>query len=609
MFRLSDYFKSARGFTILESLIAFTAFTVVLGGYWQFMQSQNREIKTVTQRSQADEATTMAIQSITGDIKSARREGVQIDNSGTNIGMFRFTVNPDPKKSDQLYIEKVEYRYDRFQKTLTRTAYNVDYNERSGNFDVKGVKDTKTFKNLTSVKFKKIPIPNMASSQHVLGVGIEAEAQIDNVLLGHPQKSFNQDIVYVKDEVAYHNQPHWNKNPIFSNKIVSLTLTPPLTLDFSSSLDIIKWANNLKTLVPGLLEDAGKTLTERVMVGLTGKVLDQANDLYSRFASDAAVNGMIANVRNNFMKTVYDKSNDPKLAAAAGFMKDVLMSGNAGAALKDKVLNRLVTDSDIENFLGANAHGMMDLTHVNNRLIDVGVISRDEWRYVQDFKNNAEHDQARYMAIIGKVKNQIYDGIGTADKFSQMVNNYSNCLTDKMRLELKSGVLSKVTGAVAQEIARIKMPEVSQLLKDSTGIKTVLEDPKLDPAAKLVLDGVLSLVDQGMNQLIGKVAQEASQKIISEVQSKFENMDDAITKASQNAPDMVNSTIGLMSKKFLVGEKYDEATKKFLPGANNYYKQLFDGFNLPTPKLDDDKAAQGLLDKFYAENNLNNPFK
>ncbi|OQA75679.1 MAG: hypothetical protein BWY32_03252 [bacterium ADurb.Bin243] len=621
MIRFHSLNKRSAGFTFLEMLIALTAFTFVIGGYTTF----------ITQTSQANEAASLVVQAMTFDIKSAKRGDiltgnesapivtpcVTISGDGKSIVIIRSVENPEIKKSDQLTLEKIEYSYDQAKKMVNKTVTKMNFVKAAKSqdgkkvfslFDYGEVKQTKSYKNISKLEFKDIPIPGKESTTHTLGVGIEAEASLDNNLIGKAQVGKAHNIIFISDEVAYSNQPSWNVNPVFSNNLVSITLSPPLTMDFSSALDIINWAKNFKTLIPDLVKDAKDQILEKVMIALTGRVLEEAQNLYSKFINDAQINAMINSVKGNFIDLVNKASSDPNLCAAAAILTDVINSGNAGEAMKNAILNRALAAADIDNIL----------TKYGEKLKDAGTITGAELRKYITFKDPTERiageiagTQAEYTALVDKVRNKIYTALPDESKISDMVNSYVVGLSDKLRLAMKEEVIATLATEVITKFVTEKVDEVLELVLSSSGLQTVFDDPKLDDAGKAILTEVLGMLKDQVKGLTGGLVRDIAENIKKEVQTQFKNKDEALAKAAENMPDAVNSIVALLSKKFLVAEKWDAAAKKFIPNPNatNYLDKIFKGFNMPLPKFDADKDAQNALDQFYAKENLDNPFK
>ncbi len=619
------------GFTFLEMLITLTAFTFVIGGYTSYMATQNRQVTTITQHSQANEAAMLALQAMTSDIKSAKRGDiltgsesapivtpcVSLSDGGQAITIIRSVQNPEIKKSDQLFLEKVEYRYNSTKKTVDKTVVGMDFLKAAKSPDGKtvfslfrygGIESKKSYKNITKLQFKDIPIPGKESTSHTLGVGIEVESSLDNNLIAQAQVGKAHNIIFINDEVAYQNQPNWNVNPVFSNNLVNITLSPPLTMDFGSALDIINWAKNFKTLIPDLVKDAKDQILEKVMIGLTGKVLGEAQNLYSKFITDSNINSMINSVKGNFIDLVNNASKDPNLCAAAAILTDAINSGNAGEALKNAILAKALTAADIDAAIGK----------YGQKLKNAGTITEAELRKFITFKDPTKRvsdeiigTHAEYTAIVDKVRNKIYTALPDESKISDMVNSYVVGLSDKLRLAMKEDIKLTIATEVITKAVNEKIEEVLDGVINGSGLKTVFDDPKLDDAGKVILNEVLGLLKGQITGLCGNLIREIADKIASEVQTQFKDKEEALQKAAENMPDPVNSMVSLLSKKFLVAETWDTATQKFIPkpGAVNYLDKIFKGFNMPLPKFDADKDAQGALDSFYAKENLDNPFK
>ncbi|MEZ7890405.1 MAG: hypothetical protein QMC67_01530 [Candidatus Wallbacteria bacterium] len=615
------------GFTILETLIAATALVMVFGSYFTFMSGQNKQIQTITQRSEADENCSRVLQYLSSDIKSAKRECLEADSTG-NIKIIRFTDTADKSKSDQLYLEKVEYKYDSAKREITRTARKLDYDTKSNTFKENDVYATNTFKNISKIALKKINMPDALnkSGKHILGLGIEIESEIKNSLVGQAQLAHNQDVIYVKDEIAYQNQPNWNVNPIFSKKLVNITLSPPLEIDFASALEVVPWAKNLKNGIPAMIEDAKKQILDDAMTALSSKAFEKANEMFGKFVNESTIGQSIARAKNTFLTTVKDKLKEPKFVAAAAMLQGAFFKGVAiGEDLKNKILNKTLSDAEIRKFIGDNFGTLRNI-----------VISDLEFKFLKDYEANIEKLAEKYSnppiigfgnllqgklpidkysEILTRVKNLIYDAIGTQQQFADMVNAYTTSLTEDFRGTLKNDFVSNLSFSIVETVVKAKINDAAKLIKVSSGLEKVIENVKTEDKYKdvrdiavPVLEEVGQLIDSGLGKVLNAIANQVLDKIKSEMQENFKDADDAIAKAASNIPDAVNSTISMLSKKFLLGENFNAKDGKFIADAGkNYLKELYDGFKLPMPDIGNDKETKDLVNKYYSNNGLDKP--
>lgn len=612
MFNFFQRIKCGRGFTILETLMAMTALLAVFSSYFMFTQSQNREVKTVTQRSKADENTMMAIQVISADVKSAKLEGVAIDQSGKSMSIMRYFDNPDIKKSDQLYLQQVDYAYDQSKKTITRTITKLEYNEKNNSFDKKGSVLTNTFKDISSFNLKKIPLYEKGEKnydakydKHTLAVAVEVESRFGNDLIGKDQVSYNQDIFYVREEVAFKNQPHWNKNPIFSNKLVNITLSPPATVDFASSLDIVKWANNFKNIIPNLIDDGKQFLYDATMGKLSSEFLAKANELFGKYATPDNIQKMIQGVQGDLINCVEEKD-----VAAAAILRDALFAPvGVGEALKNKILNKALTDQDILSVLDKYNYNQV-FGGLKNKLVDKGVLSQADFNYLEEFKKDHVNDQNRYMNILAGVKNKIYASLPTVDKFSGMVRGCSGMVIEKMKDVLHKDAIGMMTGTLVRGIVEENLNPVIENIKSESGLDAAINESIKDDVGKEILNQAVGLLESGIKGAVGKLVGNVVEDIAKKTAGKFKNKDEALQDAQKNVPNPVAGTVSVLAQKFMLGETWDKDKREFVknPNARNYVEDLFKGFNLEVPTPENDKAVQGELDKFYADNNLQNPF-
>ena len=328
----------------------------------------------------------------------------------------------------------------------------------------------------------------------------------------------------------------------------------------------------------------------------------------SKFINESGINSMMNSVKGNFVDLVKNATSDPNLCAAAALLSDAFNNGNVGEALKNKILNKTLAATDIDNML----------VQYGQKLKDAGTLTNAELRKFITFKDPSQKffgevagTQAEYTAIIDKVRGKVYDALPTEAKISDMVNSYVVGLSDKLRLAMKDDIKITIASAVITKVVGDKIDEVLELVLDSSGLQTVFDDPKLDDVGKALLNEILGMLKTQIKGLGSNLVREVSDNIAKEIATKFKDKEEALQKAGENMPDAVNSMISLLSKKFLVGEKWDAAAKKFIPNPNatNYLDKVFKGFNLPLPAFDADKDAQDALDQFYAKENLDNPFK
>lgn len=619
--------RQKSGFTILETLIAATALVMVFGSYFTFMSGQNKQIQTITQRSEADENCSRVLQYLSSDIKSAKRECLEADSTG-NIKIIRFTDTADKSKSDQLYLEKVEYKYDSAKREITRTARKLDYDTKSNTFKEKDVYATNTFKNISKIALKKINMPDALnkSGKHILGLGIEIESEIKNSLVGQAQLAHNQDVIYVKDEITYQNQPNWNVNPIFSKKLVNITLSPPLEIDFASALEVVPWAKNLKNGIPAMIEDAKKQILDDAMAALSSKAFEKANEMFGKFVNESTIGQSIARAKNTFLNTVKDKLKEPKFVAAAAMLQGAFFKGVAiGEDLKNKILNKTLSDAEIRKFIGDNFGTLRNI-----------VISDLEFNFLKDYEANIEKLAEKYSnppllgvgnllqgklpidkysEILTRVKNLIYEAIGTQQQFADMINAYTTSLTEDFRGTLKNDFVSNLSFSIVETVVKTKINDAAKLIKVSSGLEKVIENVKTEDKYKdvrdiavPVLEEVGQMIDSGLAKVLNAIANQALDKIKSEMQENFKDADDAIAKAASNIPDAVNSTISMLSKKFLLGENFNAKDGKFIVDAGkNYLKELYDGFKLPMPDIGNDQETKDLVNKYYSNNGLDKP--
>ncbi len=614
MIKLSSFFKTKTGFTILETLMALTAFSMVIASYVKFTSSQNQQVTTMVQHSQTAENTTMVIQYLSGDIKSARRGEifistpagplltpcVKISSSGQSISIFRFIENPDIKASDKISMEKIESVYNPATREFVRSVYKVDFAKTFKKddkiFEMYTVGDIKSknnpVKNVEAIKLKRIPIPGMESTSHTMAVGIEVESKMANVLVADAQKSKNQDIIYIKDEVAYKNQPNWNVNPVFTKEIVGVTLSPPQKLDFASAVDAFKWVTNFKTLIPDLLTDAKKMLMDKLMLALVDKLMVHADELYSKYVNDSQIQNMINQTKNNFAKIMYDAADNAKktsVGIAAALVGDYVdAAGNQAEVIKNKILNRALTNAEIEALIQKHSGDFRRFG------IDVN--------YFEDFKNNVATatDQGRYLAIIDNVRNNIYSAAGDTKKFGDIVNAYNANLCDVMRGALKADALGYCSAEIVKKVTEEKAQEVLKIVKENCGVENVLRESNLDDAGRVVVQGALSMLESGLTSAIAGIASDAVAKIVNGTPTKFGSRDEAKDAMAKEVPDTINNLINVMARSYLTGAKWDSAKKEFVQvaGAKDRLQNVCDNFKIPYETSSGDQSANDAKELF-----------
>ena len=579
--------RAERAFTLIETLLAFTILVMVFNIFYFYMQSQNRQILTIVQKSEVEELTNLVMQYLSNDIKSAKRGTVIITASSLTLDRF-IQEEKDAKKSTQLALMKVEYLYDRSKQQLVRNASIYDPDSYDGSSDTfksaPKLSETKTFNRISSFETAKIPMPAIVGvpdmGRHMLGVEVKVSSEAPNVLTHVSQKSFKEDQIYIRDEVAFKNQPFWNQNPKYTKAgILGLKFTDPLTINLSQT-ELLSWINSLKKASNVRL--AFEDINNQIMNSLSKAVLAKVNPLYNNFMS--RIEGEVKNKAKDLYidKAAQEYAAKKENIVTAMLLKDYILSRNSSdcQALKNRIITRALDDSEVKSLIKNNAENLKKYN-----ILSAADIS-------------ALDDATTSVQVISKVSNLIYS---SKDEMPRLIFKFVESLSLSFANDVKKQLCDAIdiNGFVQKKIGETIEPAIDNLLS-VLGVKAIIDEfdkgdeigqiakiairsavdsfkswlkdqinHKLAEFTKTLLDTVKNSVTQ--NSTGGKTKEE----IIKEQQQK--SIGDDIGGAVN---DMFSAVIVVISKNLLLGNKYDEASQAFTcAGAKDYLSDAFKDFS------------------------------
>lgn len=579
--------KTEKAFTLIETLLAFTILVMVFNIFYFYMQSQNRQIMTIVQKNEVEELANLVMQYLSNDIKSAKRGTVVITPSSLALDRF-IEEEKDTKKSAQLALMKVEYLYDQSKQQLVRNASMYDPGSYDGASDTfksaPKLSETKTFNRVSSFEMSKIPMPPIVGisdiSKHMLGVEAKVSSEAPNVLTHVSQKSFKEDQVYIRDEVAFKNQPFWNQNPKYT-KVgpLSLKFTDPLTINLSQT-ELISWINSLKKASNVRL--AFEDINNQIMNGLSKAALAKVNPLYNNFMS--RIEGEVKNKAKDLFidKAAQEYAGKKENIVTAMLLKDYILSRNSSdcQALKNRIITSALDDSEIKALVKNNAE----------KLKKYGVLSAADISAIDDATSSVQ--------IISKVSNLIYSSKAEMPHLVfKFVESLSLAFANDVKKQLCDAI--DVNGFVQKKIGEAIDPAIDGLL-NILGVKAIIDEfdkeGEIGEIAKIAIrsavDSFKSWLKDQINQKLGeftKTLLDTVKNSVTQNTSGGKTKEDIIKEQQQKSigddiggavNDMFSAVIIVISKNLLLGNKYDEASQAFInSGAKDYLSSAFKDFS------------------------------
>lgn len=579
--------KTEKAFTLIETLLAFTILVMVFNIFYFYMQSQNRQIMTIVQKNEVEELANLVMQYLSNDIKSAKRGTVVITPSSLTLDRF-IEEEKDTKKSAQLALMKVDYLYDQSKQQLVRNASMYDPGSYDGASDTfksaPKLSETKTFNRVSSFEMAKIPMPPIVGisdiGKHMLGVEAKVSSEAPNVLTHVSQKSFKEDQVYIRDEVAFKNQPFWNQNPKYT-KVgpLSLKFTDPLTINLSQT-ELIGWINSLKKAsnVRLVFED----INNQIMNGLSKAALAKVNPLYNNFMS--RIEGEVKNKAKDLFidKAAQEYAGKKENIVTAMLLKDYILSRNSSdcQALKNRIITGALDDSEIKALVKNNAE----------KLKKYGVLSAADISAIDDATSSVQ--------IISKVSNLIYSSKAEMPHLVfKFVESLSLAFANDVKKQLCDAI--DVNGYVQKKIGEAIDPAIDGLLS-ILGVKAIIDEfdkeGEIGEIAKIAIRSAVNsfkswLKDQ-INQKLGeftKTLLDTVKNSVTQNASSGKTKEDIIKEQQQKSigddiggavNDMFSAVIIVISKNLLLGNKFDEANQAFVnSGAKDYLSSAFKDFS------------------------------
>lgn len=578
--------RAKKAFTLIETLLAVTILMMVFNIFYVYMQSQNRQVLTIVQKNEVEELTNFAMQYLANDIKSARRASVVITPASLTLDRF-IEEEKDTKQSAQLALMRVEYLFDASKRQLVRNASKYDpasYNESAGTFSTPPkLAETKTFDKITTFDLTKIEMPNIVGiddmSKHMLGVDVKLSAEAANVLTHVSQKSFKEDKVYIRDEIAFKNQPFWNQNPKYS-KVgpFSLKFTDPLTINLSQ-IEFLNWINSLKKASNVRL--AFENINNSLMTSLANEALSRVTPLYSNFMSRLE-NEVKKQAKDIFAdKIAQDYANSREKIAAALLLKDYVLSRSSAdcRALKNRIITGTLEEAEVKSFVKNNTE----------KLKKYRIISDEDARAIDDATSSVE--------IVSRVSRLIYAaGPETPKLVFKFVETLAMAFANDIKKQICAAI--NVNAYVQKKIGELVDPAIDELL-NVLGVKAMVDEIGKSELGSVAQAAVQSAVDSFKSWLKDQITQKLSEftaklletvtKSLTDGASGGQSQDDIVKQQRDRAlsddiggavNDMFSAVLITVSKNLLLGNKYDDASKSFVTsGAKDYLNSAFKDFD------------------------------
>lgn len=594
-----------RGFTVLETLLGFTIFALLIVLVVNFMSGTNMEIGTVTGQSIAHERCSIVLNYLATDVRGAKR-GTILFPDRRPISAFTFMKymdNKDDKASDKVVVQQITYRFEQSAARIVRYATAVRFT-KDGKFEKDGPTAEQAFDHVSG--FEVIPGSTDGSREHVNMLGFKVSSAVENRQLGHAQESTAQTIVYIRDENYFAKQPKWNENAMHTSSLVSLTFGKQNLPDFSEFTAAAKWIGDIATKFPAMVEDVGRQIFEETRQKLADRVHQETDRLKAEFLSSSSVDAVIRKAREGMVNKVWKSlGKKPEVAAAAMLLKDAMYDAAGGPALRERIAKRELSYADLANYIGGQC--------------DTGIFSPYRLPKLSkaDLENLAavakgEGDPAWAARVRGdadRLRNLVYAGAADAQKLDLILGGFAqgmtDAVTDRIRGRAKALLTDDLIGKTVGELV-----DLSKLnLKENLGLDKALQSADLHPkirseidrllgqlevdlmkAAGLVKTTVRKEIDQGHGEQMPNFADPARDSVASARESGQQAVKDInirkVADSMKDMPDPVNGAITNVADQILSGRTYDAKAKDFLddPKSTNWLDKIWTDFGLRAPR-------------------------
>lgn len=555
---------------------------MVFNMFYFYMQSQNRQVITLIQRNEIDELANLVMQHITNDIKSAKRGTVRLGPA--TLVMDRYIEEAkDTKKSAQLALMKVEYLYDAQKRRLTRNASKYDPASYDGPTDAfrsaPALAETKTFDKISAFVVSKIamsPVEGVGDmDRHMLGVDVQICAESENVLTHVSQKSYKEDQVYIRDEIAFKNQPFWNSNPKYM-KVgpISLKFAGELSVNMSQA-EIIQWINSQKK--DENVRRAFEIINNKVMLGLSQEALNRVSRMDSSLMANIA--GGRQKTGKLFIASAVHDYPGRETAAVSLLVRDYVNARSAGDCreLKARIQSRSLDETEIKNLIKSN----------KDDFITNGIISASEYSSLDESTSS--------VAVISKVANMIYkvnnSGPDGTDGLPQVLFKYVESMSAVFADDIKKQMCAEINVGdfVNRKSAEETDPAIEEVL-NIIGVKSLVDEAdkssSMDSSAKAAIKAA---VDDLRSWLKSQVTQKMAEfktnllaavtKSVSEGSASGQTAEDIRRQQEQSISgsisgaikDSFTSVMIVIAKNLLLGNKYDDSQQTFVNAGRKDY--------------------------------------
>lgn len=596
------------GFTVLETLIAFTVFAMLITLVVNFMTSTNVEVGTVTSQSIANERCSVILNYLTTDIRAAKRGTIEFPDKNpiTALTFLKYIDNKDDKAADKVVVQKITYRFDAAAHKITRYATPVNYKD-DGTFEKGGDTEEYSFDNFSA--FEVSPGSTDGTREHVNLVGFKVSTAVDLKTVGHAQVSTAQTIAYVRDENYYAKQPKWNENALYTSSLVSVTRGKMNLPDFSEFTAAANWVADVGKKFPEMVNDVGQQVFEGARQKLAERIFQESDKLKNEFLSSSTVSGVVSRAKNEMVGKLFKEFGEKReFAAAAMLLKNTVYDSGLGPAIRDKILGKKLTNADLAALVGDQLgsgpfgiapYGLPKVTR--DELAALALVDQGKSPPFGLDLNGARQRADQFKAMV-------YQAAGTEKDFNNFCSGFAQVMTDAVTDRIRDRARAVVTDDLVSKTVDDLSDLAKTNLKENLGFDAALATPDLNPKVRSEVDRMLGSLDGTLSQGGGKIKDLIKKEIVTGKGQNLPNLADPardslnaakdqnqsgardmdatkVADAMSKIPDPVNSAITSVADQILSGRSYDEKAKDFVddPKSVNYMDKIWTDFGLKPP--------------------------
>jgi|GEM_PF-5523607 len=324
-----------QGFTMIEMLSALVIFVIFIGSIWPLFSTFHKTTVTFISQTEMDNSINIFLETFGIDVKSAvcpddekGLNGIVIPNPNLII-IQRYAAAAKSDKpqdanvisiKDQLALEQIEYQ--RNAALITRSVKKMNFDGKK--FAVESqASSSKTFKNIKEIKWERInfdialrdrsnekyftQIRNYFEKidpdrKHTFGVEIVAKNSIKNPATGTELLNVKQTAFYVRDEIAFKEQPKWSANSIEDIKTLEFSLSGKQELENGLSKMVLDWLDS--NMVEAIVNNTKKQIKEIILSCLAQKIKENQKNII------AECDQYVTNNLFEFKEMYYDYKKD-----------------------------------------------------------------------------------------------------------------------------------------------------------------------------------------------------------------------------------------------------------------------------------------------------------